>query len=108
MPFASCSTTLAGMSRRQITSTARARTAIPESKAHASSMEEARRAMELSRQRMYADRSKRNRTIMLYTTGSVSLGGHRGARGYQQGRPCENTRLLWRYREDQATWTGEL
>jgi hypothetical protein len=60
------------MSRRQITSTARART-IPESKAHASSMAEARRAMELSRQRMYADRSKRNRTIMLYTTGSVSF-----------------------------------
>jgi hypothetical protein len=36
-------------------------------------MEDARRAMELSRQRMYAERSKRNRTIMLYTTGSVSL-----------------------------------
>jgi len=29
--------------------------------------------MELSRERMYAERSKRNRTIMLYTTGSVSL-----------------------------------
>jgi len=46
---------------------------ISESRAHASSMEDARRAMELSRARMYAERSKRNRTIMLYTTGSVSL-----------------------------------
>jgi hypothetical protein len=36
-------------------------------------MGDARRAMELSRERMYAERSKRNRTIMLYTTGSVSL-----------------------------------
>jgi hypothetical protein len=35
-------------------------------------MGDARRAMELSRERMYAERSKRNRTIMLYTTGSVS------------------------------------
>jgi hypothetical protein len=46
---------------------------VAESRAHASSMGDARRAMELSRERMYAERSKRNRTIMLYTTGSVSL-----------------------------------
>lgn len=63
---------LLGLSRRQISSSARARAVVSESRAHASSMDDARRAMELSRQRMYAERSKRNRTIMLYTTGSVS------------------------------------
>ena len=79
---------MTGLSRRQISSSSRARAVVAESRAHASSMGDARRAMELSRERMYAERSKRNRTIMLYTTGSVSLLslGHQGIqdRGHDQ------------------------
>lgn len=36
--------------------------------------EKARRSMELSRQRMYAERAQRSRTIMLYSAGTVSAG----------------------------------
>jgi hypothetical protein len=60
-------------SSKQFSSSSTSRAVVAESRAHASSMGDARRAMELSRERMYAERSKRNRTIMLYTTGSVSL-----------------------------------
>lgn len=68
---------IAGPSRlpssRLFTSTSRRLAVIPETRAHATTMSEARRSMELSRQRMYAERSDRNKSILLYTAGSVRL-----------------------------------